>query len=96
MSGLLITITVIFFAAGITFGVITTLAASAVRTGRRARPGYRSEFEPQDEVEHEGGARGESIGGSRWDPAARDDWQRWPGGTDTAFRDRWPLTGARR
>ena len=95
MSGLLIAITVIFFAAGIAFGVITTLAVSAVRTDRRVRPGHGSEFEPQDEAEYEGGAPGEPAAGSGWDAAARDDRPRWPAGTDTAFRDRWPLTGAR-
>jgi hypothetical protein len=86
MSGLLIAITVIFFAAGIAFGVITTLAVSAVRTDRRVRAGHGSEFE----AEYEGGARGESAAGSGWDAAARDDRPRWPAGADTVFRDRWP------
>jgi hypothetical protein len=96
MSGLLIAITVIFFAVGITFGVITTLAVSAVRADRRARPDYGFQVEPQDEAEHEDGPRGQPVAGSGWDEDARDDRPRWPGAADTAFRDRWPLTGARR
>jgi hypothetical protein len=96
MSGLLIAITVIFFAVGITFGVITTLALSAVRADRRARPDDGLQVEPQDEAEHEDGPRSQPVAGSGWDEDARDDRPRWPGGADTAFRDRWPLTGARR
>jgi hypothetical protein len=96
MSGLLVTITVIFFAVGITFGVITTLVVSAVRADRRGRPDYGFRFEPQDEAEHEDGPRSKSAAGSGWDAAARDDRPRWPGDADTGFRDRWPLTGARR
>lgn len=96
MSGLLIAITVIFFAVGITFGVITTLAVSAVRADRRARPDYGLRFEPQDEAGHEDGPGGKPTAGSGWDEDARDDRPRWPGGADTAFRDTWPLTGARR
>jgi hypothetical protein len=96
MSGLLITITVIFFAVGITFGVITTLAVSAVRAGRRARRDYGLRFEPGDEAEHEDGLRGEPAAGRGWDRVARDDRPRWPGDPDTGFRDRRPLTGERR
>jgi hypothetical protein len=96
MSGLLIAITVIFFAVGITFGVITTLAVSTVRANRRARPDYGFQFEPQDEAEREGGPWSQPATGSGWDEDARDDRPRWPGGADTAFRNGWPLTGAMR
>jgi hypothetical protein len=96
MSGPLIAITVIFLAAGITFGVITTLAVSAVRADRRARPDYGSPFEPQDGAEHEDGPRGKPAAGSNRDAAARDGRPRWPGDASTAFGDRWPLTAARR
>lgn len=96
MSGLLIAVTVVFFAVGITFGVITTLAVSAVRADRRARPEYGLRFEPGDTARHEDGLRGEPFAGRRWDRAARDDRPRWPGDAGTGFRDRWPQTGGRR
>lgn len=53
MSGLLITVIVIFFAVGITFGVITVHAASALRAERRSQPDYGSPHKPEAEVGQE-------------------------------------------
>ena len=96
MSGLLIAITVIFFAVGIAFGVITTLALSAVRADRRARPDYGLQVEPQDEADHDDGFWSESAARSDQDASARDDGPRWPGDVDTGFRNRQTNIGRKR
>jgi hypothetical protein len=83
MSGLLITIIVVFFAVGITFGVITVHALSALRAERRGQPDYGSRYEPEAEASR----LGEPPAESGPDVAGQEDQPRWPGDGHNDFRD---------
>ncbi len=83
MSGLLITIIVVFFAVGITFGVITIHALSALRAERRSQPHYGSRYEPEAEASRLGGPLAESGP----DAAGQEGRSRWPGDGHHDFRD---------
>ena len=83
MSGLLITIIVVFFAVGITFGAITVHALSALRAERRGQPDYGSRYEQGAKVSR----LGEPPAESGRDAAGQEDQLRWPGGGRNDFRD---------
>jgi len=83
MSGLLIMIIVVFFAVGITFGVITVHALSALRAERRGQPGYGSRYEPEAQASR----LGEPPAESGRDRAGEEDQPRWPGEGYNDFRD---------
>ena len=80
MSGLLITIIVVFFAVGITFGVITVHAVSAVRAERRSQPDYGSLHGPKAQAGRLGERPAEygpdAAGPNR---TGQEDQPRWPG-----------------
>ncbi len=83
MSGLLITIVGVFFTVGITVGVITIIALSALRAGRRGQPRYGPEQQPgyaasrPGELPAEPGPDGTVL-----------EEPRWPGDADNDFSSR--------
>ncbi len=84
MSGLLITIIVVFFAVGITFGVITIHALSALRAERRSQPHYGSRYEPEAEASRPGEPPAEfgpdaagQEGQPRWPEDGYHDYRNW-------------------
>jgi hypothetical protein len=80
MNDTVVAIVSAFFVIGILAGIVTVVAMSVLRAGRRGDPGD-SGGPPDDEP---GGPRS----GPRWDDAGPDDHPRWPGGADSDFYGR--------
>ncbi len=83
MSGLLITIIVVFFAVGITFGVITVHALSALRAERRGQPGYERQYE----LDYQANRPAAPPAGPGRDRTVLEDQPRWPGDADNDFHE---------
>jgi hypothetical protein len=79
MNDSVVAIVSAFFVIGITVGVITVLAMSALRTDRQGRRGRPPKYGTAafDELPPE----------PSWDDADPDDQPRWPAEVDTHFRN---------
>jgi hypothetical protein len=79
MNDSVVAIVSAFFIIGITVGIITVLAMSALRTDRQGRRGLRPEYGA--------GAFDELPPNPSWDDADPDDYPRWPANADNHFRN---------
>jgi hypothetical protein len=88
MNDTVVAIVSAFFVIGILAGIVTVVAMSVLRAGRRGDPGD-SGGPPDDDS---GGPPDDEPGGPRsgprWDDAGPDDHPRWPGGADNDFYGR--------
>jgi hypothetical protein len=79
MNDSVVAIVSAFFVIGITVGIITVLAMSALRTGRQGRRGRPPEYGA--------GAFDELPPDPSWDDADPGGHPRWPADADTHFRN---------
>jgi hypothetical protein len=83
MSGLLITAIGVFFAVGITVGVITIVALSTVRAERRGQPGYERRYE----LDYQANQPAAPPAGAGRDRTVHQDHPRWPGDADNDLHE---------
>jgi hypothetical protein len=84
MNDTVVAIVSAFFIIGITVGIITVVAVSVLRAGRRGGQGDYAD--PIDDDPYYG--PGEPPSGTGWDDTGPDGHARWPGDDDTDFSGR--------